>query len=505
MSVPPLDLLIVGAGPVGLATAVGAVHRGAKRVLVVEQARELRPIGRNLDFLPNAVRALSALAPGLRESFEPFLRVPQPGKVRAFYVSTSGCPISSQESADYGTTGSILWWQLQRLLLDALPDPQMLVLNHQLVDIVHEDGTGLARAEFVANRQRKNIYKNWEDDDLDSFPAGMAVGDQNSSQFEVCEGKEEDAAQYGVNVKRVMCRAKIIVGADGINSAARRCVYRDSGGWEAYAGAVYSGFVRIAAAGNPHIAMDDKKFLEDHFLRNSEMCHVTCREDSISPDSLRLMIVHPQKESKAPFSWYMGYYLALDERTVKHSTPAELTQIASDTALREGLPEKLVQISRQIWDSPGGSRVPILPYYVVPATHPPPFVKLKTGGSIEYPPGFKRPWHYRRVVLVGDAVHAAPPFLAQGAAMGLEDAFDLVTRLASMGIWSEQDGGFPNEKDLDVVFECYHLARLDRVCFVQNRIMNRTSEYDSDAMEEIRNTVYAYDPLSENYTSTGKS
>src|SRR6185436_9387170 len=32
------------------------------------------------------------------------------------------------------------------------------------------------------------------------------------------------------------------------------------------------------------------------------------------------------------------------------------------------------------------------------------------------------PWHRGRVVLIGDAVHACPPTLAQGAAQALEDA-----------------------------------------------------------------------------------
>jgi 2-polyprenyl-6-methoxyphenol hydroxylase-like FAD-dependent oxidoreductase len=32
------------------------------------------------------------------------------------------------------------------------------------------------------------------------------------------------------------------------------------------------------------------------------------------------------------------------------------------------------------------------------------------------------PWHRGRVVLIGDAAHACPPTLAQGAAQALEDA-----------------------------------------------------------------------------------
>jgi 2-polyprenyl-6-methoxyphenol hydroxylase-like FAD-dependent oxidoreductase len=40
------------------------------------------------------------------------------------------------------------------------------------------------------------------------------------------------------------------------------------------------------------------------------------------------------------------------------------------------------------------------------------------------------PWHRGRVVLVGDAVHTCPPTLAQGAALGLEDASVLAELLA---------------------------------------------------------------------------
>lgn len=42
-----------------------------------------------------------------------------------------------------------------------------------------------------------------------------------------------------------------------------------------------------------------------------------------------------------------------------------------------------------------------------------------------------KPWHRGRVVLVGDAAHAHPPTLAQGAAMGLEDALVLSELLTS--------------------------------------------------------------------------
>ncbi|MEY9214625.1 FAD-dependent oxidoreductase [Thermobifida halotolerans] len=43
----------------------------------------------------------------------------------------------------------------------------------------------------------------------------------------------------------------------------------------------------------------------------------------------------------------------------------------------------------------------------------------------------ERPWHRGRVVLVGDAAHSCPPTLAQGAAMGLEDASVLAELLTT--------------------------------------------------------------------------
>lgn len=40
-----------------------------------------------------------------------------------------------------------------------------------------------------------------------------------------------------------------------------------------------------------------------------------------------------------------------------------------------------------------------------------------------------RPWHRGRIILIGDAVHACPPTMAQGAAMGVEDAVVLAEML----------------------------------------------------------------------------
>ncbi|MEU9193154.1 FAD-dependent oxidoreductase [Streptomyces hundungensis] len=49
----------------------------------------------------------------------------------------------------------------------------------------------------------------------------------------------------------------------------------------------------------------------------------------------------------------------------------------------------------------------------------------------------KGAWHRGRVVLVGDAAHACPPTLAQGAAMSLEDTWVLAELLGSQVTWDD--------------------------------------------------------------------
>ncbi|MFD1830979.1 FAD-dependent oxidoreductase [Streptomyces desertarenae] len=64
------------------------------------------------------------------------------------------------------------------------------------------------------------------------------------------------------------------------------------------------------------------------------------------------------------------------------------------------------------------------------------------------------PWHRGRVVLVGDAAHACPPTLAQGAAMSLEDALVLAELLTARADWDGE------------LFAAYRERRMPRVRMV---------------------------------------
>jgi 2-polyprenyl-6-methoxyphenol hydroxylase-like FAD-dependent oxidoreductase len=63
-------------------------------------------------------------------------------------------------------------------------------------------------------------------------------------------------------------------------------------------------------------------------------------------------------------------------------------------------------------------------------------------------------WHRGRVVLAGDAAHACPPTLAQGAAMSLEDVVVLAELLAAEPVWD------------DALLTSYYERRISRVRLV---------------------------------------
>ncbi|MFF3341362.1 FAD-dependent oxidoreductase [Streptomyces flavidovirens] len=66
-------------------------------------------------------------------------------------------------------------------------------------------------------------------------------------------------------------------------------------------------------------------------------------------------------------------------------------------------------------------------------------------------------WHRGRVVLVGDAAHACPPTLAQGAAMSLEDVSVLAELLSPDDIWGAS---------LESTLTAYRDRRMERVRMV---------------------------------------
>jgi 2-polyprenyl-6-methoxyphenol hydroxylase-like FAD-dependent oxidoreductase len=102
--------------------------------------------------------------------------------------------------------------------------------------------------------------------------------------------------------------------------------------------------------------------------------------------------------------------------------------------------------------------------------------------------------HEGRVVLIGDAAHAFPPILAQGAAMAIEDAVTLAELIGT-------------NNDLDQVLRSFDAARRPRVETIRAAVRHRTIArgYEGVATPELlerhplvfSNSLKAYDDLIE--------
>ena len=87
-------------------------------------------------------------------------------------------------------------------------------------------------------------------------------------------------------------------------------------------------------------------------------------------------------------------------------------------------------------------------------------------------------WSDRNVTLLGDACHPMTPYMAQGAAMAIEDAVVLSRLLAEVGDHSE----------IEVAFRRFEATRKDRTSRVQ--LTSRTNTWLKDPTDV--DWVYSY-------------
>jgi 2-polyprenyl-6-methoxyphenol hydroxylase-like FAD-dependent oxidoreductase len=305
--------IVAGAGIGGLAAAIGLL-RGGWDVTVLERARELGEVGAGWSFAPNALRAADAL--GVGEEF------------RACSVPTeAGAAMRLPDGA-----------HLMRFQPDA--DPPLLA-NHR-ADLQHV----LAR----------------------HVPPGR-----------IRTGAEVTGVRQDGDAVTVACRdggemrADLLVGADGIHSTVRRCLWPD---------APAPVFQRIL-----------------------------CWRGVTEPGAVRSVRGFQTWGRGARF----GAHPLIGERvfwflTVRQEEPG----LRFDDDLGE------VAIRTRGWHDP----IPALL-----AATPPEAVLCHDIYDLDPLPSYAK----GRTVLLGDAAHAMTPFLAQGACQALEDAVVLAAETAGTG------------------------------------------------------------------------
>ena len=207
-------------------------------------------------------------------------------------------------------------------------------------------------------------------------------------------------------------RAKLVVAADGINSTIRQVLYSNSD-LSQWAKPKYSGFAAIGCLQIDNVPDEIIQELEAKYFQGDgvvTLCGDYVKSDSQDLEQPRIILI--RRENNA-IGYLLHAPLSLDSLANKLSK--EIISSAVDVLEKANFPPifaLLVGLSTS-------EKLIHRPYYIHPAN---------------IPIDSKPVWSSGRVVLVGDAAHGMPPFAAQGANQGFEDAAlisTLITKIIS--------------------------------------------------------------------------
>ena len=457
----------------GLATAVAAHRRGCRRIAVVDQAREFKPVGDYININPNGVRALHIFAPELAVKLREQVRT---GSGSFRFTDVDGNVLKSNlptRNANGEPNVGTTWHFIQTLLRSALPDDVDVHLNSQLVQLTDEED-GNVRADFIVNRIRPNPFAHWNAD-----PAAEAARNDYDANGSVGEPE------------KCTMRARLVVGADGINSCARAEVYRRIYGAQGveYARAKYSGFVSFKATGSAPLALQETVDEVDnlYFPEGGTMTLVGCRrERARTPGAPNVMLVHLRGEmvQRAKFEWKFIVHAAVPEhvtgREQRAKGYADLLNVVEDELRKAEFPECVQKMAHGMLrdEGDGDRQIVCRPLYIVPISTPPPYelAPTATRAPVDVPLCFG----HGRIILIGDALHGMPPFISQGTSMGFEDVVELVDLLAEECGWTDGHHNVPDNPVLDELRAKYADARIERIARAQTETLSRRWAFDEN-------------------------
>ena len=482
------DVVVIGAGPVGLATAIGLYQRGIENILVIDQARAFLQVGQSIDLLPNGLKALKSISslayeavkrqsitfsstPQSNQGTAQATRQPKPAKTSHQWTrrNLKGQPIHSFSLEyddwlkDYGEGRlTIGWYDLQTALRQLLPEDKVRA-NHRCIDVSHESEARCVRVDCVSDvGAGVNPYAHWSN---------------SSDQDVTLENSESPSPQW---VNKVI-RAKLVVAADGINSQVRKILYTHRP-YRAFAQPEYTGFALVGCFGITQGSNEQLRELQEKFLQSSPVVTIVNDEpvrDSAIREDPRMFLVHRPDDS-------LGYllYHALPLQASSKSGH-ELIDLAIQQLEQANFPNILKQVVRL--SSPANllsrqhyiHRASLSKLIRFPST-----ACLHPESDVATPPA----WRAERVVLVGDAAHGMPPYMGQGANQGLEDALVIATSVAKIRDRHDWD----DVQAIDRAFETYEQFRRPMMTYIQKVTLDLYDQSD-DARQEYEQRVYRRD------------
>lgn len=480
------DVVIIGAGPVGLATANGLRDRGVENILVLDQTRAFRRVGQGVDILPNGLKALKCLS---NQAYEEVIKTARtdtkPGNSsqsspKWFFRDLQGKQIRSitlnfDEWVQNYSEGriSVAWFDLQTALRNLIPTEQVKA-NHRCIDVAFDADEKYVRVDCLSDSTTKNNpYAHWESE---------RQNNRVQSQ-DISNNINQNIHQNTEPVEKKSFRAKLVIAADGINSTVRKVLYRDTN-YQVFSRPEYSGYAAIICSEITNVPDEIQTEIREKFLHNAPIVTITQDKNLRESDCEQpaRMILLSRKSGQ--FTYVVHIPVDLNKLQENYRIEVTLNELENSN-----FPETIKQLVRLSEPEKMQHRT----YYIHRATLSdslpfPNSANLHTDNNNST--NVQPPWYKDKVVLVGDAAHGMPPFAAQGVNQGLEDALIIAELVSKLAVSNKLN----DENAIREAFEKYENIRRPVMEYVQKITMTGLN-YSSNQqdLEKYNQQIFARD------------